>query len=433
MAKDLTKVGLDGLTKRPPTARRETADGHVRGLYFIRQPSGAASWAFRYRSNGISRKLTLGTFPALDLKGARDAATKAAATLANGGDPAAEKQERRTAERAKAKSRALGNAGLIENVVDRFIDRHAKRKNRSWPETERILKKEVVGAWKSKRLSDIRRADIHELLDGIVDRGSPIVANRTLAAFRRLCNWAVERGIIDNSPAEGIKAPAAERSRDRVLTDDELRLVWQGCDAIAWPFGPLVKLLILTGQRRDEVGAMRWSEIDLDGRTWTLPATRTKNGRHHVVPLSEPAVAILKALPRIESKTGLVFTSTGETAVSGFSRAKDRIGEFMLTAMREGAGEPDKLELTRWTFHDLRRTAASGMARLGIAVHVVEAVLNHRSGTIKGVAAVYNRYSYDVEKRQALEAWGRCVETLISGATGNIIQFSSSKHSHGAG
>lgn len=420
MAKALTIRNLE-LTK-PSQVRQEIPDGLIRGLYFVMQPTGKASWAVRYRHRGMPRKLTLGTYPAIGLKDARELASRALVRVASDEDPAAEKQ----AVKATARKGETGDREQIEKVVAIFIDRYAKANTRasSWRETERILKREIVGAWKGKRLSEIRRADVHDLLDKIIDRGSPIIANRTLAAFRRLSNWAVERGIIDISPAEGMKAPAAERSRDRVLSDEELRLVWCGCETIAWPFGPLAQLLILTGQRRDEVGSMCWAEIDFQHRQWVIPKERCKNGVEHVVPLSKAAIAILKALPRIKSKAGLVFTSTGETPVTGFSRAKDRIDESMLKAMRKGADEPEKIELARWTFHDLRRTAASGMARLGMPVHVVEAVLNHKSGTIKGVAAVYNRYSYDAEKRQALEAWSRYVEILISGApSANVFEL----------
>jgi integrase len=161
--------------------------------------------------------------------------------------------------------------------------------------------------------------------------------------------------------------------------------------------------MLLTGQRRGEIGGMRWDEIDLDTKTWTLPAARAKNNREHVVPLSDAAIAILMALPRIHSSEGFVFTMSGAQPVSGFFLAKKRMDALL------PAGMPG------WTLHDLRRTFASGCARLGIAVHVVEAVLNHKSGTIRGVAAVYNRYSYDAEKRACLEAWSRYVGALISG------------------
>jgi integrase len=172
-----------------------------------------------------------------------------------------------------------GNAGawrqrssLVENVVTRFIERYAKANTRegTWRETERVLIKEIAGPWKGRRLSAIGRGDVHAMLDEIVDRPAPILANRTLALFRRMCNWSVERGIIATSPCEGVKAPSPVRSRNRVLSDSELRQVWKASEAIGWPFGALVKLLILSGQRRNEVAEMRWSEIDFDDRICTL-------------------------------------------------------------------------------------------------------------------------------------------------------------------
>jgi integrase len=428
MAKDLTVKALESL--KPGAARREVPDGHTRGLFYVLQPSGAASWAYRYRFAGKPKKLTLGAYPAIDIKTARELASDAAKAIARGDDPAATKQAARIAAREVVEQAR----DLVEHVVETFIERYAKKQTResSWRETKRILNREIVGSWRGRRLSTIGGADVHDLLDKIVDRGAPIVANRTLAAFRRMCGWAVERGIIDASPCEKVKAPAGEKSRDRVLSDDEIRLAWGAFDKTGWPFGPLAKLLLLTGQRLREVGEMRWQEVDLAGRVWTIPTERSKNGAAHEVPLSAAALRILESLPRIDGgkgSPGFVFTTTGRTAVSGFSRAKEQFDTGILDAMRAAAFErgddPSSAAAPEhWTLHDLRRTAASGMAGLGIAPHIVEAVLNHRSGTIKGVAAVYNRYSYSAERRAALEAWGRFVETIVSGKpAGNVIEL----------
>jgi integrase len=215
-----------------------------------------------------------------------------------------------------------------------------------------------------------------------------------------MCAWAIERGLIEVSPCAGIRAPAAETSRDRVLSDDELKAVWLAADGLAAPYNAFVKLLILTGARRSEVAGMMWREIDFDAKLWTLPAARAKNATEYQIPLSDSAVQILRALPRI-ADSDLVFTLSGRVPIRGFHNIKTRIDDLM------PGGPP-------WTLHDLRRTFASGCARLGIAVHVVEAALNHRSGSIRGIAAVYNRYSYDTEKRAALEVWGHHVEGLAS-------------------
>jgi integrase len=403
----LTDVQIKKLTT--PTARREVPDGKITGLYLVLQPSGAKSWALRYRAAGKPTKLTLGPYPTLDLANARRRAQEALGDVASGKNPAAEKKAAREAQKA-----ASSTADRVETVAASFIDKYVKRNvGESWArEAERLLTKEINPKFGCKRLGEVKKSDIHDLLDEIVDRGAPIVANRTLAVFRRLCNWAVERGVVDASPCDKIKVPAAEESRDRVLSDDEVRLAWTAFERLGWPFGQIAQLLLLTGARRDEIASGRWSEIDLEAKTWTIAKERSKNGVAHEIPLSDAAIAILKQLPRIgDRKDALIFSTTGLTAVSGFSRAKDAIDNVILAARGAEVGAPD-----RWTFHDLRRTAASGMAGLGIAPHVVEAVLNHRSGTIKGVAAVYNRYSYATEKRQALDAWARRLEAIVTGA-----------------
>ncbi len=426
MAKDLTVKALENF--KPGSARREVPDGHTRGLFYVLQPSGSASWAFRYRIAGKPKKLTLGPYPALDLRAARQMASEAAQSLARGDDPAATKKEAKIAARAADEP----DRDFVETVVETFIERYAKKQTRekSWRETDRLLKREVVDAWRGRRLSAIKRADVHDLLDKIVDRGAPIAANRTLAALRRMCAWAVERGIVEVSPCEKVRAPASETTRDRVLTDDELRAAWAAFDSAGWPFGPLAQLLLLTGQRLREVAEARWPEIDREARTWTIPKERAKNGVAHEVPLSEAALRILAALPRIEAggrSAGFLFTTTGHSAVSGFARAKAGFERAMLVAQH--GDDPDKVEAPKhWTLHDLRRTAASGMAGLGIAPHVVEAVLNHKSGSIKGVSAVYNRYNYAEEKRAALEAWGRYLETLICGApAANVVELAKAR------
>jgi integrase len=420
MAKALTDRAIANM--KPGPARREIPDGLVPGLYLVSQPSGAMSWAVRYRFGSATRKLTIGKVAAIPLKEARRLAQEALVAVARGEDPAAAKQAQRAAPAPVIRDR-------LEDVVDAYVEREAKKKTReaSWQEVKRILEGEVLAAWAGRRLSEITRADVHELLDAIADgtrkwrRGAgpaPVLANRTLAAFRRVCNWSCERGIIDVSPCEKIRAPAAEQSRDRVLVDDEIKLVWQAADALAWPFGHAVKLLLLTGGRRDEICEARWSEIDLAARTWTLPASRSKNGQAHVIPLSSAALQILEALPRFEG-CDLLFTTNGKTSISGWSRAKRQI-DREIAALRGAEAEP----IAHWQLHDLRRTAASKMAELGIGPHVIEAALNHKSGTIKGVARIYNRFEYGPEKRHALDALARAISEIVDGKpNSNVIEL----------
>jgi integrase len=223
-----------------------------------------------------------------------------------------------------------------------------------------------------------------------------------LAAVRKLFNWCVAHDILAVSPCVGVERPTAEKSRDRVLDDVELYLVWQAADEIGYPHGPLVQLLALTGQRRDEVGQMRWSEVDLEKRLWVLPPERVKNRKPHEVPLSEAALAILKGLPRINSSS-FVFTFSGTSPATGFSKAKLKFDALLPAGM------------SAWRLHDLRRTCASGLARLGINLPVIEKVLNHSSGSFAGIVGVYQKHSFAAEKAQALEAWGSFVTALVEG------------------
>src|SRR5271166_1442355 len=218
--------------------------------------------------------------------------------------------------------------------------------------------------------------------------------------------------MIDRSPCEGLMAPSPETKRDRVLSDDEIRLAWRAFDAIGWPFGAIGKLLLLTGARRDEAASMRWGEIDLAARTWTLPASRTKNKRPHEIPLTDAAVEIIEGLPRIHGKAGLVFSTTGATAVSGFSRAKAAIDKAVLEIMRDEAGDgaTQVKAQEHWTIHDLRRTVATNLQRLGVRLEVTEAVLNHVSGSRAGIVGIYQRHTWSDEKRAALDAWAGRLE-----------------------
>ncbi len=412
-----------------PKQRREVPDGKIGGLYLVAQPSGAKSWAVRYRIDGAPRKLTLGAYPTLDLATARRRAQEALGEIAGGKDPAAVKQASRAAARAEREAQI----DRVERVVEQFVERHAKPNTSDWRETERMLVKEVVGRWKDWRLSQITRAHVHEMLDEIIDRGAPVRANRVFAQLRKMCRWAISRGVIDRSPCDGMTAPSVETRRDRVLSDREVRLAWEAFESIGWPFGPIGKLLLLTGARRDEVASMGWREIDLSGQTWTLPKERSKNKRPHEIPLSGAAVEIIKALPRIEGKAGLVFSTTGETAVSGFSRAKAAIDAAILEALQSEA-ESAGVDLAnvkapdRWTLHDLRRTVATNLQKLGVRLEVTEAVLNHVSGTRAGIVGVYQRHEYAAEKRAALNAWGRYLGALISGeAPANVVELAKAR------
>jgi integrase len=390
MAKALNARTVE--TAKPAAERREIADGLLPRLYLVIQPSGSRSWAVRYRHHGHPCKYTLGRYPAIDLASARKLASAALRAVAEGRDPTQEKKRARSTK-----------ADDIETVAAQFIERHCNRSNRprTAAETARLLQQHVLPRLRGQTVREITRRDVLDVLDRVVDGGAPIAANRTLAAIRKLFNWCVSRDIIALSPCAGVKPPTPERSRDRVLSDDELVAVWRAADKIGRPFGALVHLLALTGQRRDEVAGMRWDELDLEGRLWALPRGRVKTDQGHVVPLSAAAVAIIGSIPRI-ADSPFVLTTNGTAPSSGYSKGKRK-----LDALRP----PD---MPPWRLHDLRRTVASGMARLGINLPVIEKVLNHASGSFAGIVSVYQRHSFADEKRAALEAWGQHVERLIA-------------------
>jgi integrase len=299
-----------------------------------------------------------------------------------------------------------------------YLERYVRPNSResTYKEAKRDLERDALRKWRSRPVASISRRDVIDLIDGIVERGAGVQANRTLTRLRALFDWAIDKERLAILPADRMKQPTQERARDRVLSDDELRWLWQACDVVGSPFGPLVRLLVLTAQRRDEVASMTWSEISLDRRVWIIPRHKAKNDCEHEVQLSDFAVIELRrlrSLPRIGD--GLVFTTTGDTPVSGFSKSKRRIDHAMMTAKRAELGAAASV-IAPWTLHDLRRTATTGMAGLKVPPHIADKVLNHTGGTISGVAAIYNRFAYLEERREALQAWGSCITKLVAPA-----------------
>jgi integrase len=425
----LTDIQIERLPK--PDTRREVPDGKITGLYLVVQPSGAKSWALRYRVAGAPKKFTIGSYPAVGLASARKRAQKALAEVVDGIDPSSQKKAARVAEKA-----ANATADRVEAVVNAYVKNYlCKKAKPSWAkEAERLLRVEIIPKLGKKRLGEITDDNVHKLLKEIAER-APFTANRTFAVFRKLCHWAMTRDggkLIKASPCDGVNAPTEERSRDRVLNDDEIKRAWKSFDAIGWPFGPISKLLLLTGARRDEVASMEWRELDLGQAVWKLPKERTKNKRAHEIPLSAAAMEILNSLPRVEAKRGpdgksrpaLVFSTTGNTAVSGFSRAKAAIDASIAEELRKEAeargDDPEELNAPDWVIHDLRRTVATNLQKLGVKLEVTEAVLNHVSGSRAGIVGVYQRHTWSEEKRQALDAWARRLEAIVSGASGVI-------------
>ena len=378
--------------KPDPAKRLEVPAGAPVGLYLVIHKGGRKVWAVRYRWHGRPTKLTFKKpYPRLSLAAARAEAEAVLANLRRGIDPVALKAEEKQQE-----------PDSFSAVVSEFMERYGKRR-KSWRETERILNREAVPKWGRRDIQEISRPDVLRLLDGIADRGSPIMANRTYAALSKLFNWAVvQRGIIEVSPMAGMGRPQDEQSRDRVLSGDELLKVWRASSGLGFPFGAFLRLLVLTAQRKSEVARMKWEDVDLKRALWTLPAGVVKSGRIHDVPLSPPACELLENLPRFEGP--YIFTTTGGTKpINGFSKMKAVLDFKIQRAARKSAD---------WRLHDLRRSAATWMAGAGVPPHVLAAVLNHTPGSTMGITAIYVRHRYSQECRDALEKWGQYVVRL---------------------
>ena len=386
--------------KPPKKGRREKYDGLLPGFGIRVTANNSRSWVVLYQKNGRRRRYTIENVPVSDLAEARNEARRILDEVRAGGDPASEKATR------KSRSQHESESYTFTSVVDNFIERHASKKRRGW-ETKQIIERELATQWGTRHISEITRRDVRDAVNRIVDRGSPRAANRLLSTIKTLFRWAVDEDYITESPAADIKPPGEEIDRDRVLQDTEGFTLWAAWGRLGYPFGSLMKMLLVTGQRLGEVRHMRWSDIDKDNKLWTLPRELTKADRSHEVPLSALALKILDGLPHFAGE--YVFTTTGgERPVAGISKAKKRAEKFVAELVEQ---KPEEFsDVTNWRIHDLRRTCGTGIARLGIATSTISRVLNHKQG---GVTQIYDRYSYLDEKRRALDTWGNKLTSII--------------------
>jgi len=382
MRKALTNKTLEAL--KPQAKRYEVHDLHCPGMSVRVSVQGQKVFSAKFRYGLAQKRMRLGIYPRISLATAREKAIDIFRQVDEGIDPT----KRRRAANMK-----------VEGICREFIRLHAQPRNKSWREAERILEREFIATFGQRDIREIKRFDVLEMMDAALARGSSYQANRILSHIRKLFNWCVERGVVEASPIVGLKPPTKEISRERALNGDEVIRLLRACRNDVYPFRQFAPLLLATAQRRGELAEMRWSEIDFEAKTWVIPSERSKNGKAHVVPLSPFALGMLDEVPRFLD-CDYVFTATRKSPVSGFSKALRRLSEGSQTA--------------DWRWHDLRRTAASRMARAKVAPHVVEKVLNHVSGIISGVAAVYNRYGYDDEAREALEGWGAMLANLAT-------------------
>jgi integrase len=387
----LTKSAIDAL----PSSKSDIVywDAGCPGFGIKITPKGRKVFIVLYRTAGVGsklRKYTIGPYGRVTLHQARVAAQKVFAAKLEGRDPAAEKRA----------ARRLIVTDRVEDLLETFIGQRLSQ-NRSGSEIARLLRREIGRPWAGRSIHEISKRDVVEVITGIEERGAPVAANKALKATKTFLRWCVGRAVLDQSPADGVPLPSKEVARDRVLNDNELAGVILAARKIGGPYGGIVELLALTGQRREEVARLQSQELDLARRLWTLPKSRTKNGKAHIVHLSQQSMDLLK---RARQREPYVLSLLGTKPFQEFSRAKRRL---------------DKLSgVTGWRLHDLRRTCVSGMARLGIAPHVADKILNHQSGTIFGVAAVYQRHEFLAERQEALERWGAHVAKIVSDVRG---------------
>lgn len=372
---------------RPPDAGQvDYFDTRLPGFGLRVSSSGRRAWCLLYRAKGSPRKrrLTLGVYPALSLADARELARVHLVAVDRGEDPA---------EANKPAPEALTFAGLAEL----YLERHVRGRLRSAVEVERKIRREMLPTLGAMPAHEVKRRDVIKLLDAIVDRGSPMQANKVRSLLAGIYHWGMGRDLVEHDPCRAIPMPAREVPSDRFLSDDEIRAFWAASAELAPQHRAAMRFRLLTAQRGGETYNMEWQHLDLAGRWWTIPAELAKNGTAHRVPLSSSALAILEELgPR--STGGVFLPQTGGLFPANATK-------WQMACLRKATGITFKA-------HDLRRTAASHIASIGIPRLVISKILNHAEA---GVTRIYDRHSYDAEKRAALDAWAERLAAIVAG------------------
>ena len=366
---------------KPADKRYDLFDASVRGLGLRVATSGTKSWFMMRRFNGRMLRTTFGRYPEVPLALARLKAPDVLADMADGQTAG----QRRT--------------DLFRVVLDEWLKKD-QTKNKSIHQVRVAMYKHALPAFGPMPVASITKRDVNRLIDKIVDSGSPVAANRVLAFTKRFFSWCKERDILELSPAEAIRPPSKEKTRDRVLTLEEIKGFWAACGQMGYPWGPIFQLLLLTGARLREVSQASWDEVSIADGTLSLPSSRTKNARPHQIQLSDQALSIIQALPKVGGHD-LLFTTNGKTPVSGFSKVKKRLDIMS--------------DVTNWRFHDLRRSFAThSTEKLSISPVIADKILNHATGQVRGVAAIYQHGEYLEDRRAALQKWGNFIQELVS-------------------
>ena len=389
MPKTLTARFVESV-KPPKQGRAEYPDAALPGFRLRVTSSGIKSFSLRYRSpvNRKHRRLTW-AYPGYSLADARDAAQDAVRAVQRGDDPAPEKQP---------PGAPLALPGTVSDLCDKYVDNYLKKNVRRWQQARGELDNHIKPRIGALGIDDVTRAHVRAMLAEI-EPAHPVAANRALQRLRALYNWAMGQDLAAANPTSGVKKPTREQPASRVLNDAELVAVWNAADALNYPAREYTHFLMTTGQRRDDVRLMHWSEIDLEMGNWTIPASRYKSRRPHLVPLTDGMMAMLKVMP-FRDASAFVFSATGGKApYANLMRPKRTL---------------DKVSgVIGWTWHDVRRTLRTGLSRLGIRPDVAERVIGHSVGGRLG--EVYDLYDYREEKLRALDAWATHIDAALTG------------------
>jgi integrase len=409
MKKVLTDRALKALKPAKPQSRYEVGDAVVPGLAVRVTPTGQRTFVLitRYPGSLNPTRRAIGEYGVITLDQARAEARKWLGLLKHGKDPRAELARARRAELRKQEN-------TFAAAAEEYLRRHVKHL-RTAEAIERDIRKELIGRWASRPVTDITRDDVVALIEEIADRPAPAMAHLMFAYARGLFNWAIASGKygLETSPCDRLKPTkliGPKEPRQRVLNDRELAALWRATEELGYPFGQFYRLLLLTGARRSEVAGVRESEIDLDKKIWTVPPERFKSKATHLVPLTGPALDIIQALPRFGKGDYLFSTTFGEKPVNGFSKSKDRLDALMATQLGK---------LSSWRVHDLRRTVRTHLAALRVSDLVAETILGHGK---RGLQRVYDQHSYEAEMREALELWAARLRGIVSPPPENVVE-----------
>jgi integrase len=397
MAK-LTKRFIESI-KTPESGYKLYWDDELKGFGVKVTQGGIITFVCFYRNKrGQQRRIAFGRYGVMTALEARPQARSLLGRVASGEDPAGERKH----------ARGEATFGVL---AQEYIERRANEK-KSGREDTRIIARDLLKPWGNLLAKEIRRRDVIELVDEIKDRGAPIMANRTLAVIRRVFNFGINRDIVESNPTVLVKAPGKETRRERALNAEEIKQLWerlgnmQGAGSLV---RAAIQLILITGQRSGEILSMEWNEIDFDSATWEIPSTKTKNVQPHRVPLSSMALKIISGLPK---QASYVFPSRIGTSIDETRPMKSGALAHAIRKNRELLG------LEQFCPHDLRRTCASGLASVGVERFIISRILNH---TERNVTAIYDRYSYDKEKRLALNLWAAKLEEIVTGKKTKVI------------